>query len=400
MKTQPLSARLLAAAIVTGVDVVGGILLPDTAAGQSDARGRKILKARRQLPFVPGHRAPSPAEKFKADRRIFVDPRRTAPFEHAHFEFAGRPPIQAELPVVSARAAKEARPITAWKPVDDDAIANTGYRGDAPSRSRKAARASAQRLVTVPLKLVPPADLRSVEHRRQDDRPRGQPVHARSKARPPRGTTALPLEPCLQLSPARPRASAPVLCFKDASSFFVPNSSPLEPTSTGKPDFLDTVSALDDPSVSSSAEEVNDQSCLIGATADFHSQSSPAHNQLHDLAPSVPDLTVAGGTLPPDSLVVPVPGTSHTITLTRSAPRRPLKSLVSMLDNFREIARSATQKPTRESQPRSHPKAARSILPPLDRHTRPGSALPDDSFSLRRLRARVVGAPMFPGETN
>ncbi|KAI0714344.1 hypothetical protein C8T65DRAFT_772417 [Cerioporus squamosus] len=166
-KTQSLSSRLLAAAVVTGVDVVGGILLRDTTTGPPDARGRSVMKARRPLPFVPGNCAPSPEEKFKSDRRHLVDPRNTAPFEHAHFDFARRLPIDSDAngrAVLSAAARKAPRPITAWKPVHEKCIAHTGDSAHAPPL-RKAPRAPVQRFVTAPLKLVPAADCSSVEER-------------------------------------------------------------------------------------------------------------------------------------------------------------------------------------------------------------------------------------------
>ena len=164
-KTQPLSARLLAPAVVTGVDVVGGILLPSDSTRTLDAQGSKLRKTRRPLPFLPEHRAPSPAEKSKADRRHFIDPRKTAPFERAQFEFRQDLIVDTSgRTAASHEAKKDVRPITAWKPLNDEAVPRTGYRGEALPQSRTIARTHAERLA-VPLKLVPAGDSRSVEQR-------------------------------------------------------------------------------------------------------------------------------------------------------------------------------------------------------------------------------------------
>lgn len=387
-KTQPLSARLLAAAVVTGVNVVGGILLPDT--GPWDAQGRRVLQARRPLPFVPDNRAPSPDEQVKTDRRQFVDPRKTAPFKHAHCDFSPRLPVQADGRVTSSCGMKKKpRPITAWKPVDDHTAARMGYSGNVPPR--KATPASTKRLVTVPLKLVPVFD--------SYERPRGRPAHARTEARHGRDAPALPFVPCTKLSPPRQRAPARVLHFKENSSLFVPNSSPADPMPTYKspspsPGFAsvsdDHARTHIDQRGSASAEDAGAQSRVDVETDGYDGQDA-ARSQL-ELGPS-PDNLNPEAPLLQASLVARVPDTSQAITLTRSAPRRPLKSLVSMLDNFRTIARSATQKHPMATQSRSRPHTAKSITPPSNQQARPVSALPsDDSFSLRRLRERVTGA--------
>ena len=213
-------------------------------------------------------------------------------------------------------------------------------------------------------------------------------MHLGTKGQRPRGTSVLPLEPCRQLSPARPRASAPALHFTQESSFFVPNSSPpdLEPT-TPPCSVSAHIHALtyDD---SAAAEKEIRQSNLLAVTEGHDASEDTALGQF-TLAPSS-EVTDVEVTPHPESTIRPVPSTSHTIKLTRSAPRRPLKSLVSMLDNFREIARSATQKPP-STQSRSRTANPARHLASLPGQSRLITALrSDDSSSLRRLRERVT----------
>ncbi|KAI0749391.1 hypothetical protein C8Q80DRAFT_1269277 [Daedaleopsis nitida] len=149
--TQSLSARILAAAVVTGVDVVGGPLFPASSA----------LGTRRPLPLVPDNRAPSPAThakpKCKIEDRHFVDPRKTKPFDHAVFQFAKPAGDSSDEAPIARRVKKEPRPITAWKPLScsgDVGALSAGMRSKVPPCSRVD---NPERRVMVPLKLVPAA---------------------------------------------------------------------------------------------------------------------------------------------------------------------------------------------------------------------------------------------------
>ena len=97
--TQPLSIRLLKAAVVTGVDVGGGLLSPDAPMAHTST----VLP----LPLSLGSHAPSPVDVAKSRRRQFVDPRKV---DRADSQFVR---IAEDAPV---KQVKEQRPITAWEP--------------------------------------------------------------------------------------------------------------------------------------------------------------------------------------------------------------------------------------------------------------------------------------------
>ncbi|KAI0787719.1 hypothetical protein C8Q74DRAFT_1216307 [Fomes fomentarius] len=146
--TEPLSARILAAAIATGVDVVGGPLLPVSSSG---------LGVRRHLPSIAANRAASPTgvnSKVKTERRHFVDPRKGTPFDRAVFEFgqAGVDGEDGTGNAVITQKPKASRPITAWMPDGETfALANAQVM-ERPRRSiKKASPSAAMRPVAVPL---------------------------------------------------------------------------------------------------------------------------------------------------------------------------------------------------------------------------------------------------------
>ena len=163
---QPLSARILAAALVTGVDVVGGPLLPISSSTTS---------VRRPLPFAPGNRAPSPVgvkSRFKIEPGHFVDPRKETPFDRAVFQFG--PSFRGDTSRVSGaqgeRKPKEARPVTAWMPDScGDGQASTLRTNVNRSAHGGPCKPEIVRRVTVPLKMVPASDCRSLERDRYED---------------------------------------------------------------------------------------------------------------------------------------------------------------------------------------------------------------------------------------
>ena len=96
---QPLSVRLPKVAVVTGVDVVGGLLFPDASMAHTSTV--------RPLPLSLGSHAPSPVDVAKSRRRQFVDPRKV---DRADSQFVR---VAEDAPV---KQVKEQRPITAWEP--------------------------------------------------------------------------------------------------------------------------------------------------------------------------------------------------------------------------------------------------------------------------------------------
>ncbi len=149
---EPLSARILAAAIATGVDVVGGPFLPVS----SSAPG-----VRRPLPLIAVNRAAFPTgvkSKVKPERRHFVDPRKETPFDRAVFQF-GQIGVDGEDPTADAeipRKPKASRPVTAWMPDGDTFALLTNAQVTAPPRRsiKKASPSAAVRPVAVPLNSV------------------------------------------------------------------------------------------------------------------------------------------------------------------------------------------------------------------------------------------------------
>ena len=104
-KTRPISERILTAAALTGVDPVGGTLVPDDNPS-----------ARRPLPFVAANRAPSPVGPHaRITRRHFVDPRTPMSFDCTAF-CAKESDSALTSPRPVRRHVKKYRPITAWQP--------------------------------------------------------------------------------------------------------------------------------------------------------------------------------------------------------------------------------------------------------------------------------------------
>lgn len=136
-KVQSLAARrrLLLAGAATGVDLVGGPLLPTSKAHTS---------TRRPIPLVPNHRLPSPPPDSNDTRRHFVDPRKAPLFCRASFQFATGADDGSSLP-----GKRSARPVTAWKPGGHEASSHSDH------KPRKPVSTTTERLVTVPLVLTP-----------------------------------------------------------------------------------------------------------------------------------------------------------------------------------------------------------------------------------------------------
>ncbi|KAH9902947.1 hypothetical protein C8Q73DRAFT_28853 [Cubamyces lactineus] len=134
-KSQKLSTRLLLAGASTGVDLLGGHLLPLSTTH---------ISTRRPIPLVPDNRMPSPPASATVVRRQYVDPRRATPFHNVTFQFSA---ADSDHGVEHRKA--HARPVTAWRP--------TG--GSDTSRKREGGRAgitrkASQRLVMIPLVLT------------------------------------------------------------------------------------------------------------------------------------------------------------------------------------------------------------------------------------------------------
>ncbi|OJT03386.1 hypothetical protein TRAPUB_6055 [Trametes pubescens] len=134
-KVQSLAARLLIAGAATGVDMVGGPLLPTSKAH---------ISTRRPIPLVPNHRLPSPPPDSKDMRRHFVDPRTAPLLCRASFQFGASATDVSSMP-----GKRGARPVTAWKPGGHEASSHRDNKPCKPVLTRT------ERLVTVPLVLAP-----------------------------------------------------------------------------------------------------------------------------------------------------------------------------------------------------------------------------------------------------
>ena len=102
----PLSARLLTAAVLTGVDVVGGPLVP----------GDKT-STRPPLRFSPADRAPSPVDvSSRTASRHFVHPCKAVSFDQTAFGPAENSTTSRVSGETGPIRTKKSRPITAWQP--------------------------------------------------------------------------------------------------------------------------------------------------------------------------------------------------------------------------------------------------------------------------------------------
>lgn len=199
------------------------------------------------------------------------------------------------------------------------------------------------------------------------------------------------------LTPGTPTATASL---DHESSFFVPNSS-LSTTSSPATVLMTSLSpSADDtprgsvncnPSfapldVVSSANQPQSRSCSKRKTIEHVTSSNLSFDLRQKDFGEV--MTTALRQLPASTVT-----TERTIKLPHSAPRKPLRSLVSMLDSFREIARSAIQKSMaseRGATVRSHPSTAVSPTSARkhsnDRPPSPVQTPPLDSLPSRQTR--------------
>ncbi|KAI1797203.1 hypothetical protein LXA43DRAFT_401804 [Ganoderma leucocontextum] len=322
-KTQSLSARLLAAAVVTGVDVVGGLLFPDPP--------KAHISTVRPLPMSPGGRAPSPVDVAKSRRRQFVDPQKV---DRAVSQFARN------AEDASVKKVKQRRPITAWEPKDHVVL---GLRSG--SSFGKDAFGPVDHFATRPLTLV------SSTHPHSAYRARCTTIISRSGLVPNRrkNETQRRERGLPQVESSRSRSIlanlpiAPNGPHMRRSSFFAPNSSrpaspalhaPSVPTASlvllerGNGERCDS-SGVGDSTLSSSANVLPVP--VVVSPSHAPSLLTPNHH-LDEVLPS------CGSERPPsphDPLIAFKPP--------RPAALKPLKSLGSLLDGFREIARNATQ---------------------------------------------------------
>ncbi|KAM5530405.1 hypothetical protein V8D89_015916 [Ganoderma adspersum] len=316
-KTRPLSARLLAAAVVTGVDVVGGLLFPDPSKAHTSTV--------RPLPLDLGGGAPSPIDIVKSRRRRFVDPRKV---DRADSQFSR---AAEDAPVRKAIQEKEQRPITAWEP-DGHAVSSSSL-GNGSSRL-------GEYFVARPLTLVSSTHPRSALRARCTTIiSRSCPIPKRRKNETPRGERGGPLKssmtdsiPNLPMAPNGPHTQ------RRAS--FGHNSSPHTSSALDAP-FLPHRNTREgcDPSVIGDYSNITlcPAAKVPPAPVAIPSPSSPSRftldSNLDEVLPER-DSERPKSTHKLEPLIAFPP---------RSAPLKPLKSLVSLMDDLREIARNATQ---------------------------------------------------------
>ncbi|KAI0327846.1 hypothetical protein GY45DRAFT_1086339 [Cubamyces sp. BRFM 1775] len=387
-KSQKLSTRLLLAGASTGVDLLGGALLPPSTTHTF---------TRKPIPLVPDNRLPSPPAPTTIGRRQYVDPRKAIPFHNVTSQF-----YAADGDRSVERREANARPVTAWKPVGDNLSCQRG--GGRAGIVRKAS----QRLVVIPLVLAPTTTHDNAEPpRRTTIRPQ-QPYHVPPGPIPfvlaaplshKRGlpTSALNLRPCSATSVLRPSARSPMT---DACDDF---TSPRESSQSPLPAQSSRGPLIPSPL----AEPVDDAlPAVLVTSALIDSTPSPNAPSGHVPAPlaraSSPDVsiqpTVQRSVQSGDGAAAGPSGPVHpSVTL------KPMKSLGTLMDDFREIARSATQnslvldlkpraryRPTRKSMRSSAaPTAALQQQPSLS--SLRSSILPTGpSPSLRRLQDRIA----------
>ncbi|KAH9850317.1 hypothetical protein C2E23DRAFT_896449, partial [Lenzites betulinus] len=185
-KAQTLAARLLLAGAATGVDMVGGPLIPESKAHTA---------ARRPLPLVSDHRLPSPPAVSKITRCQYVDPRKIHPMSRTSFQFAS---VTEEASATTGK--REARPVTEWKPSRAQLVYDTPRIG-----RPKATPRAGERLISIPLVLA--AEMGSgIEDRKSPCRQKI--LHPAKANRKPRDTSSphavIPFQPCVPPSPKRP----------------------------------------------------------------------------------------------------------------------------------------------------------------------------------------------------
>ncbi|KAI0368641.1 hypothetical protein BV20DRAFT_969020 [Pilatotrama ljubarskyi] len=323
-----LSDRLLLAGASTGVDVIGGPLYPLPAAHTS---------TRQPIPLVPGHRQPSPPANSRVVLRHYVDPRRAAPFRRASFRFA----VAAEDQSPTCRK-KSLRPVTAWKPGGEGVLHQ-------PTASRQIGRVAVERLVMIPLELVPMTTVTDRGTFSMSSQSRGARAAPGAEQLVSSSRAAIPLASFVPLSPKhRPPVSA--IGLEPCSAYFVATSSPPDPPARVSDSSLTSpttdLSAVADhvtPGTRTRYSATNALSTEAGVTdkglelaADLPTAGGLSSSAEHPVQAEAP---FRDAPLPSSAAVDSV----STLETGYSVAARPMKPLGTLMDGLRDIARSATQ---------------------------------------------------------
>ncbi|KAI0661649.1 hypothetical protein C8Q70DRAFT_966255 [Cubamyces menziesii] len=391
-KSQKLSTRLLLAGASTGVDLLGGPLLPLSTTH---------IPTRRPIPLVPANRMSSPPANTTVVRGQYVDPRHRTPFHNVSYQFSA---VDSDHGAEARKA--HARPVTAWRPTGDDA-----------SREREGARAritrkASQRLVMVPLVLAqaPSRDIGGASRTTATLNRSKHPSHTHQGP--------IPFVLARPLSPKRPAPSS-VINLRPCSAASMLGSSTRSPMANSCEDLTSPRDSSQSPPLaqvpiapSTLANTVGGAQPLVLATsplpdpalplatASIHMPASPARRYSQDVC--APPAAIQCSVQSCDGAAAGLLGS--TIKGAPSMSLKPMKSLGMLMDDFREIARSATQNSLAiDSKPQTRPRptaSSQSIHETVLSRTGPQhpglsslrpSALPTGpSPSLRRLQDRVA----------
>ncbi|KAI0359954.1 hypothetical protein OH77DRAFT_1586618 [Trametes cingulata] len=370
--TQALSTRLLLAGASTGVDLVGGPLLP------------AVTSNRQPIPLVPHHRLPSPLPHTRVALRHYVDPRSSVPLRRASYQFSAPADDQ---PASSVK--HSSKPVTAWKPDGPGALQQ-------PESSRPLTPATPQRLVTVPLVLVP-VTTTMARDRANGSTPSGTKT-ARSVPRPKHRATpsrsAIPFGSFIHLSPKHQTLKSSALGLEQCSAFFLPKSSPPRP-STRVLDGSLTSPPLDPSSATHGCtpDYLLTSGLITGSSPNCDGSELPVEAPMAVyLSPSAPLVHSS----PDDALLLRSTTLDCEVSMDKghSAAPKPMKSLVTLMDGFREIARSATQKSEVPARIRKRPRLRPSRG--LSGHSDRAVQLPPNASSGLQAVAGIAASACLP----
>ncbi|KAI0635847.1 hypothetical protein C8Q77DRAFT_1099940 [Trametes polyzona] len=322
-KTRSFATRLLLAGVSTGVEVVGGPLLPTSEAHTPTYR---------PIPLVPHHRLPSPPTDSRFSRRHYVDPRKDTHLGRSSFQFGA-----GEDHGTSAHGPKASRPVTAWRPAVN--AASIDYVGE----NQKSTSHDFERLITVPLVF---ASTNGSNHTSVPRHPTGQarsssPVSSRQLPT----SSAIPFTSFVLPSPKRPVPPSGIR-LRPYTAGLAAISSPVRPQASSTGD------SLTSPPISSplpmSAPLL--ATSIVKHPTGLSVSCSPSTQDAVPLRSPLPLLDDRPGALASpaehashDDDILKYPTAVEALPNLSSALLKPMKSLGSLLDGFREIARSATQ---------------------------------------------------------
>ncbi|PIL35655.1 hypothetical protein GSI_02385 [Ganoderma sinense ZZ0214-1] len=323
-KTRPLSARILAAAVVTGVDAVGGLFFPDPPKAQTSTR--------RPLPLSLGGRAPSPVDLMKSRRRRFVDPQKV---DRADSQFVR---VVTDTAAKKVEQVKEQRPITAWEP---ESLAVLG-----PSLGHDY-YGPQEYFATRPLTLVPST------HPRSALRARCTTIISRSCPIPKRRKNEAWRSDC-----GDPRKFSRVKSIPNLSTAPSPCASSVVRRHGLSPSHKITEGSRDPSVIDDHTHITLCPSANVPPAPVAIPSSSPGPPSHSTVDSNLDEVWASRGSQRPK----PTERLDLLIALSpQSAPRKPLKSLVSLLNDLREIACNATQVAATSQARQSRPATSSSV---------------------------------------